>query len=325
MSDSLWPRGLQHVRLPCPSLFPGVCSSSYPLSWWCHPTISVLCHPFLLLPSIFLPPFAFSLLIHIHECSTMYCTLNILCVYIYVCVYCCCCSVAKSRLTLCDPVDCRTGGFIVLHYLPEFAQTHVHRVRDAIQPSHTHRHTHAHTSIHTGIVCRLYSIFACPYYFISDSPGEEMALTWRLGGSSAECGPQACPESHGCTAAPGAGHCGFHLLPHRPGSLPSFVLVSHDCSFSVMISRGDWQALWQLPPALGVSGFFLNPSCLCHPAGSYPLGNGAEYQRSLHGKSGCPLTCFLVKKQENASVFSNLLWKCFNLGKIFPGSGPICE
>lgn len=35
--------------------------------------------------------------------------------------------------------------------------------------------------------------------------------------------------------------------------------------------------------------------------------------------------CFLVKKQENASVFSNLLWKCFNLGKIFPGSGPICE
>ena len=105
------------------------------------------------------------------------------------------------------------------------------------------RHTHAHTSIHTGIVCRLYSIFACPYYFISDSPGEETALTWRLGGSSAECGPQACPESHGCTAAPGAGHCGFHLLPHRPGSLPSFVLVSHDCSFSVMISRGDWQAL----------------------------------------------------------------------------------
>ena len=32
--------GLQHARLPCPSLSPGVCSNSFPLSWWCHPTIS---------------------------------------------------------------------------------------------------------------------------------------------------------------------------------------------------------------------------------------------------------------------------------------------
>ena len=36
------------------------------------------------------------------------------------------CSVAKSRLTLCDPMNCSTPGFPVLHYLPEFAQTHVH-------------------------------------------------------------------------------------------------------------------------------------------------------------------------------------------------------
>ena len=41
MSDSLQPRGLQHARLPCPLLFPRVCSNSCPLSWWCHPTISV--------------------------------------------------------------------------------------------------------------------------------------------------------------------------------------------------------------------------------------------------------------------------------------------
>ena len=40
MSDSLWPHGLQHARLPCPSPSPGVCSNSYPLSRWCHPTIS---------------------------------------------------------------------------------------------------------------------------------------------------------------------------------------------------------------------------------------------------------------------------------------------
>ena len=40
MSDSLQPHGLQHARLPCPSLSPGVCSNSHPSSWWCYPTIS---------------------------------------------------------------------------------------------------------------------------------------------------------------------------------------------------------------------------------------------------------------------------------------------
>ena len=48
----------------------------------------------------------------------------------------CCCSVTKSCLTLYDPIDCSTLGFPVLHYLLEFAQTHVHWVGDAIQPSH---------------------------------------------------------------------------------------------------------------------------------------------------------------------------------------------
>ena len=49
---------------------------------------------------------------------------------------CCCCSVAQARLTLCHPVDCSTRGSHVLHHLPELAQTHVHCVGDAIQPSH---------------------------------------------------------------------------------------------------------------------------------------------------------------------------------------------
>ena len=44
--------GMQHTRLPCPSLSSGVCSSSCLLSQWCHLTISS-CFPFLLLPSIF--------------------------------------------------------------------------------------------------------------------------------------------------------------------------------------------------------------------------------------------------------------------------------
>ena len=40
VSDSLWPDGLQHTRLPSPSLSPRVCSNSCPSSRWCHPTIS---------------------------------------------------------------------------------------------------------------------------------------------------------------------------------------------------------------------------------------------------------------------------------------------
>ena len=39
MSDSLWPQGLHHASLPCPSLVPGVCSNPCPLSWWCYLTI----------------------------------------------------------------------------------------------------------------------------------------------------------------------------------------------------------------------------------------------------------------------------------------------
>ena len=50
--------------------------------------------------------------------------------------YYCCCSVAKSYPTLCDPMDCSTPGFPVLHHLLELAQTHVHWVSDAIKPSH---------------------------------------------------------------------------------------------------------------------------------------------------------------------------------------------
>ena len=45
-------------------------------------------------------------------------------------------SVAQSCLILCDPIDCSPRGLPVHHQLLEFAQTHVHRASDAIQPSH---------------------------------------------------------------------------------------------------------------------------------------------------------------------------------------------
>ena len=48
----------------------------------------------------------------------------------------CCCSVAQPYLTLCNSMDCSTPGFPVFHHIPELAQTHVHGVGDAIQPSH---------------------------------------------------------------------------------------------------------------------------------------------------------------------------------------------
>ena len=51
VSDCFWLHGLQHTKVPCPSLSPRVCSNSCPLSRWCHPTI-LSCH-LLLLPSVF--------------------------------------------------------------------------------------------------------------------------------------------------------------------------------------------------------------------------------------------------------------------------------
>ena len=56
MSISLQPHGLQHARLSCPSLSPGVYSNSWPLSKWCHPTISSSVIPFSSCPQSFLLP-----------------------------------------------------------------------------------------------------------------------------------------------------------------------------------------------------------------------------------------------------------------------------
>ena len=51
MSNPLWPHELQHARPPCPSLNPGVHPNPFPLSWWCHPTISSSVVPFSCPPS----------------------------------------------------------------------------------------------------------------------------------------------------------------------------------------------------------------------------------------------------------------------------------
>ena len=53
MSESLWPHGLQHARLPCPSPTSRVYSHSSPSSQWCHPTISSSVVPFFSCPQSF--------------------------------------------------------------------------------------------------------------------------------------------------------------------------------------------------------------------------------------------------------------------------------
>ena len=52
-ADSLQPHGLQHARLLCPSLSPGVFSTSCASSWWCYPTISLFVTPFSSCPQSF--------------------------------------------------------------------------------------------------------------------------------------------------------------------------------------------------------------------------------------------------------------------------------
>ena len=53
ISNSLRPHGLQHTRPPCPSLSPGVCSNSCPLTQWCHPIILSSVAPFSSCPQPF--------------------------------------------------------------------------------------------------------------------------------------------------------------------------------------------------------------------------------------------------------------------------------
>ena len=135
MSDSLRPHGLQHTRLPCPSPFPRAYSNSCPSSWWCHPTVSSSVVPFSSCLQSFPAPGSFPMsqfftsggqspggISPSNEYSGLISFQFS--------------SVAQSCPTPCNPMDCSTPGFPVLHYLPEFAQTHVHWVDDVIQPSH---------------------------------------------------------------------------------------------------------------------------------------------------------------------------------------------
>ena len=112
MSDSLQPHELQHTRPPCPSPIPRVhpdsCSLFPPAAWFS--SVAQLC------------PISWW-----HWGNTL-CKMYPVLVQFS--------SVTQSCLTLCDPMNRSTPGLPVHHQLPEFTQTHVHQVGDAIQPSH---------------------------------------------------------------------------------------------------------------------------------------------------------------------------------------------
>ena len=161
VSDSLWSHGPQHARLPCSSPTPRACSNSCPSSWWCHPTISSSVIPFascfqsfpasgsFLMSRLFTSdaqsigasasvsvlavntqdwsPFGWTGWISVQSKGLSRVFSNIKVQFS---------SVAQSCLTLCDPMNRSTPGLPVHHQLPEFTQTHVHRVSDAIRPSH---------------------------------------------------------------------------------------------------------------------------------------------------------------------------------------------
>ena len=175
VSDYLWPHELQHARLPCSSPSLRVCSNSYPLSLWCHATSSSSVVPFSCLQSLpasgsllvsqLLPsggqcigdslsasvlpmkiqdwfPLGLTVLIslqskglstiffqyHSSKASILRCSSFLQFSSVQFSH-----SVGSNSL---QPHESQHAGVLVIHQLPEFTQTHIHRVRDAIQPSH---------------------------------------------------------------------------------------------------------------------------------------------------------------------------------------------
>ena len=100
-----------------------------------------------------------------------------------------CCSVTRSCLTLCNPMDHSMKGFPVLHYLLEFAQTYVYWVGDAIQPS--------------PLPFLLLSIFPSIRVFSSESdlPGHPAAPQWKAGAETVGVPGPRRPSQHLCGVA----------------------------------------------------------------------------------------------------------------------------
>ena len=107
-------------------------------------------------------------------------------------------SVAQSCPTLCDPMNHSTPGLPVHHQLPEFTQTHVHRVGDAIQPSHpllSPSPPAPNPSQHQGLFQLI--LLKLPHRFLKMAMSQ---LWWAgdtfcCGARSSQCGGFSCCEA----------------------------------------------------------------------------------------------------------------------------------
>ena len=109
-------------------------------------------------------------------------------------------SVAQSYPTLCNPMNRSTPGLSVYHQLPEFTQTHIHRVGDAIQPSHPllspsppARNPSQHQSLFNELTLRIRWLdFQPQHHSFQRNPRADL-LQNGLGGSP--CSPRDSQES----------------------------------------------------------------------------------------------------------------------------------
>ena len=116
VSDLLWPMDYSMPGFPIPHYLPEFAQGSCPLHQWWHPAISSSNALFAFCPQSFPASGTFLM-------SRMFTSVQFT-------------SVTQSCPTLCNPTNHSMPGLPVHHQLPEFTQTHVHQVGDAIQPSH---------------------------------------------------------------------------------------------------------------------------------------------------------------------------------------------
>ena len=131
MSDSLQPHGLHPIRLLCSWDFPGKNPEV-----GCHFLLRGIFWPWIKPMSLAAPELQGgrwilyrwatreARILYIHSCLLLLSSL------FDITLSCCCCSVTKSCLNLCDLMACSTPGSSVLHYLLAFAQIHMHWVGD---------------------------------------------------------------------------------------------------------------------------------------------------------------------------------------------------
>ena len=131
--NSLQPHGLQHAWLPCPSLSPGICLNSCPLSRWCRPTISSFVAPFSSCHQSFPASgsFPISWLFTSHGQGIGASAWSLGTVFSILLLLLFSSSIMSVSLKPHGPQHAR----LPYHQLAELAQTHVHWVGDAIQPS----------------------------------------------------------------------------------------------------------------------------------------------------------------------------------------------